>query len=124
MEERGCFIADKGFISAILNGLETNVRKVLYQAFEHTLDTFRLGGNTKATNFAWYQVAGTTAPTAWGEFSLEHGLGRAPSKLIPVMDLTAINSRLVNLQVTRAPDANRIYLASDSTSAAFLVYVE
>ena len=117
-------MADKGFISAILNSLDASVRKPLYQAFEHTLDSFKLGGNTKALNFAWYRVEGTTAATVWGEFSIEHGLGRAPSKLIPVMDLTAINSRLVNLQVTRAPDASRLYLASDSTSAAFVAFVE
>ena len=53
-----------------------------------------------------------------------HGIGIAPKWLVPVLDLTKVNAQLVPLQVSRAPDANRIYLKSTSTSAVFSAFIE
>ena len=117
-------MATKGYTDALLNTLPADLRKALQPAFAHVLDTFKLGGGTKALNFAWLRFTGTTAADAGTEFSIEHGLGQTPSKLIPVLDLTEIGSQLVPLTVSRAPDDRRIYLTSASTSAVFICYVE
>jgi hypothetical protein len=117
-------MADKGFVLGLLNSLQEDVRRVLGQAFQHVMDTGRLGGDTKALNFLWYRVDGTTHATAGTEFSVEHGMGTAPSKAIPVIDLTAINSQNPVLSVSRAPDARRVYFTSASTNAAFTLYLE
>lgn len=117
-------MASKGYIATLLNTLPADVRKVLQPCFDHVCDTFQLGSGTKAANLAWYRLEGMTAAVADTEFSMEHGLGTAPSKVIPVLDLGLVNSRLVPLTVTRAPDARRVYLSSPTVSASFVIYVE
>lgn len=117
-------MADKGYTFGLLNALQEDIRRVLGQVFTHTLDTYRLGGDTKALNFLWYRIDGTTHATAGTEFSVEHGMGTAPSKAIPIMDLTAINSQNPVLSVSRAPDARRVYFTSASTNVAFTLYLE
>jgi hypothetical protein len=117
-------VANKGYISNLLNKLPVDFKSNIVEAFDHTLDTFQLGGNRKAMNFRWYACTSTTAATADAEFSVEHGLEAAPSKLIPIIDLTQIGSKMPVLTVTRAPDASRVYLSSPSTSVVFNFYVE
>ena len=117
-------MADKGYLASLLNALDAEVRKTLKLAFDHTVDTFRLGGADKALNFSWFRFSSTTASVAGTEFSIAHGLTVIPSKLIPVLDLTVTGSQLVPLTVSRAPDARRVYLTSTSTSAAIVVYLE
>lgn len=117
-------MANKGYVDALLNSLEPALKQALKPAFEHVLTWAALGDQTKATNFGWYRLSSTTAATAGEEFSVLHGLDVAPSKLIPVLDLTAVGSQLVPLTVSRAPDSKRVYLTSASTSAVFLAYVE
>jgi hypothetical protein len=58
------------------------------------------------------------------EFSVRHGLGAAPHTLIPVVDLTQEGATLVPLTVSKAADAERIYLKSSSTGAVITFFVE
>ena len=117
-------MASKGYTESILNTLPADQRKALNLAFNHTLDTFRIGGNPKALNFAWYVYSSTTSSTAGTEFSIEHGQGMVPTKMIPMVDLSQVGSQLVPLTVSKAPDDRRIYLTSTSTSAVFTALVE
>ena len=117
-------MASKGYVAAILNQLPSEQKKALQPAFDHVLDTLVLGSATKAANFQWVKVTGTTDATANTEFSIAHGLGVVPKWVIPVLDLGSVGSQLVPLAVSRAPDEMRIYLTSGSTSAAFTAMVE
>ena len=117
-------MASKGYIAQLLNRLPADDRQVLLQAFEHVLDEWRLGDSAKATNAAWYQLESTTASGANTEFSIRHGLGFTPVKLIPVLPLDTVNAQLIPLTVSRAADGQRIYLKSSSTSTVFRIYVE
>ena len=79
---------------------------------------------TRTENFQLYTVEGTTAAVADTEFTIAHGLGKAPYLLIPVLPLDAVNATLVPLTVTRLPDASRIYLSSPVTGATFRAFLE
>lgn len=117
-------MASKGYVQALLNPLDAAVKKVLGPVFDHVLDTNKLGSATKAANFSWFRVTGTTPATALQEFSIEHGLDVVPTWVIPVLDLGTVNAQTVPLSVSRVPDSRRIYLVSSSTSATFTVFVE
>ena len=117
-------MASKGYIAAILNQLEANIKKALQPAFDHVLDDFVIGSATKAANFRWVKVAGTTHADANTEFTIAHGLGTTPLWVIPVLRLDQVNTQLVNLAVSRAPDEQRIYLTSASTGVPFVALVE
>lgn len=117
-------MAAPGYIAQILNALDPDVRRILTQAFDYVMRESSLGANTKAENFSWFKVTGTTHGTANTEFSVLHGMDHAPSKLIPVVALDAVGSQLVPLSVARAADVKRIYLKSTSTGAIFTVYLE
>lgn len=117
-------MASKGYIASILNQLPSDQKKALQPAFEHVLDDFVLGSATKAANFRWVQLESTTHATADTEFSIQHGLGVVPSWIIPALRLDQVNSQIVPLTVSRAPDETRIYLTSPSTSAVFRMFVE
>jgi hypothetical protein len=43
---------------------------------------------------------------------------------MPVLPLDTVNAKIVRLQVSRAADANRIYLKSPDTDAAVYFYLE
>jgi hypothetical protein len=96
----------------LLNPLATEIKKVLQPVFDHVIESNRLGSGTKAANFSWYKVSGTTDPVANTEFSILHGLESAPTWLIPVMDLVSTGTTLVSLTVTRVD------------SVAFVAFVE
>lgn len=118
-------MASLGYIKSLLNTLPNEVRKALEPAFQHLIvDGYSLGGGRKATNFNWYSFESTTAGTANEEFSILHGLNQIPSQIIPVLDLNTVGSQIVPLEVSKAPDAHRIYLKSTSTGAPFKIYVE
>ena len=117
-------MASKGFINALLNGLPGEVRKVLNPAFEHVMDTWRLGTADKAANAAWYRFSLTTSSAAGTEFSIEHGLNQIPTLLIPVLPLDSTGVSMVPLTVSRAADGRRVYLTSTSTSAERTVFLE
>ena len=117
-------MSSKGYVDSVLNQLPAEDRKALQPAFHHVMDEGAIGSATKATNFRWVRVSSTTAAVANTEFSIAHGLGVKPTWLIPAVDLTQVNSQLVTLTVTRAPDAHRVYLSSPSTSVVFTALLE
>jgi hypothetical protein len=117
-------MAAPGYVSALLNKLDADIRTTLDVAFQYVMREYSLGANTKAENFAWYRIEGTTHATANTEFSILHGMGTAPSKLIPIVSTDTPGSALVPLVVTRASDAKRVYLRSSSTGATFSAYLE
>jgi hypothetical protein len=117
-------MASKGYIATLLNRLDPEVKQTLIPAFDHLLDTWKLGTGVKAANAAWYRFSSTTAADANTEFSIEHGLNQVPTQVVPFLDLSQVNSALPSLTVSRAPDTRRIYLSSPSTSVVFSVFVE
>lgn len=117
-------MAAPGYVAQLLNSLDPEIRTVLTSVFDYVMREYSLGANTKAENFSWFRVEGTTHATANTEFSVNHGMDHAPSKLVPIIPLDTVNATLPQLTVTRAADARRIYLKSDSTSAFFQAYLE
>ena len=124
-------MADASYIKSLFGGVDEAVKKAAEQAFTYALTNFKIGPFVpmdelarRATNFQWYWLSGTTPAAAQTEFSIARGLGRAPNVIIPVLPLDQVGSQLIPLQVSKAADANRVYLRSSSTSAAFSVLVE
>jgi hypothetical protein len=117
-------MASIGYVRSILNQLEASVKKALEPVFEHVLSDLILGSATKAANFRWVQLSSTTHADANTEFSIAHGLGVIPTWVLPAVRLDQVNSQLVPLTVSRAPDEARIYLKSSSTGAVFTCFVE
>lgn len=117
-------MAAPGYIATLLNALDAAIRVPLTNAFDYAMRENALGAGTKAENFSWFKVTGTTHATANTEFSVLHGMDHAPSKLIPFLPVDSTTSQLVTLAVTRAADGKRIYLKSASTGAQFQVYLE
>lgn len=117
-------MASIGYVRSILNQLEASLKKALDPVFEHVLSDLLLGSATKAANFRWVQVSSTTHADAGTEFSVLHGLGTVPTWIIPAVRLDQVNSQVVPLTVSRAPDEARIYLTSSSTGAVFTMWVE
>ena len=120
-------MADASYIKSLFGGTPDAVKKAAEQAFTYLLGNLKLGAPDDArrsANFQWYWFSGTTSSTANQEFSIAHGLGREPYVAIPVLPLQSVGARTVDLQVSRAADASRMYFKSSSTSAAFTVLVE
>ncbi len=117
-------MADKGYITTQINTLPEEIRYALRNAFWYLMDNWKVGTGPRATNAQWYRATSTTASVADTEFSFRHSLPSAPSQLFPVLDLSQANSQLVPLKVTRAADAERVYLSSPSTSAVFSMLLE
>jgi hypothetical protein len=115
-------IADAEFGS-----LPDNIRRVLVAIFKSFLPNLRGGPvehQTKLENFARYYVNSTTSSTANNEFSVQHGLGRAPYALRQVMALDQVGAKLVNLEVSRVADSQRVYLKSPSTAVPMTLELE
>jgi hypothetical protein len=117
-------MASKGYVDSLINALPTEIRYPIRSAIWYLMDNWRVGTAARAENAQWYRVNSTTASVANTEFTVAHGLGAAPSQIVPFLDLTKVNSQLVPLVVSRAPDATYLYLKSSSTSAPFTVLVE
>jgi len=117
-------VSDKGIIDLSINALPVDIRKPLQRAFYEILDNFRFGSGRRAQNAQLYRVTATTPDVANTEFAIAHGLGTAPTQVFPVLDLKSIGSQLVPVQVSRAADAQNLYLRSTSTSAAITLFVE
>lgn len=119
-------MADIGYISSELGSMPAEQKRALESAFRYTLNNFSFGAvehQTRATNFQMYYLTATTPPDVLTEFTIAHGLQSAPSVLLPVLSLNAVNAQIVPLQVSRAADDKRVYLRSSSTSAAIAVLV-
>ena len=124
-------MADASYVKSLCGGLDAPERKALDQSFTYVLGNLRFGAPqtpdetvTRATNFQAYWLNGTTSTTANQEFTIAHGLGYAPGVVIPVLALNQVGAQIVPLTVSRAPDDQRIYLKSSSTSAVFQIYCE
>jgi hypothetical protein len=120
-------MATPGYVESLIGNLPTEHRAAWKRVMDYVLRNLRFGPvvhQTRAENFQAYYLTGTTPATANVAFSIAHGLGRAPYLLVPVLDVGSVNSQVVPLMVTQAADAQRIYLSSPSTSAAFAMMVE
>ena len=108
--------------------MEANLKRVLTEAFRYALPNGRFGPadhQTKAESFAAYYVESTTASDT-GEFSIVHGMGRAPYLAVPILPLNSSGSVLPVVRVTRPADGQRVYLKADagSTNAVFTLLLE
>ena len=121
-------MSSPGYVESLIGGLEATTKRALVEAFRYILPNTRFGPvehQTKSENFQGYFLISTSAAST-AEFSIEHGLGRIPYLVKPVLPMDLVGARVIPLTVTRAADAQRIYLKTDagSTSAAFALYVE
>ena len=120
-------MATSGFVDALLGSLPADIKKAMTEAFRYVLPNGRFGPvshQAKTENFQAYYVQGVTSSVANTEFSIVHGMGRAPYVAIPVLPLDYIGVTFVGLTVTRIADSQRLYLRSASTSATVTLYVE
>ena len=117
-------MADKGYIQQFINALPAPMQYPVRNAFWYVMDNWRIGTGSRAINAQLYRLTGTTHATANTEFSIKHGLDSTPTQLIQIVDLSQVNSQQVPLTVTRAADAQRIYLSSSSTNASFTILAE
>jgi hypothetical protein len=116
-----------GGLLAIIGGLETQTKKVMTELINAAFPNLRGGPvehQTKLENFQRYYVNSTTNSTANDEFTVVHGMGRAPYALRQVLPLDQIGAKEVRLEVTRAADAVRIYLKSPEASAPITLELE
>lgn len=116
-----------GGLEALLGGLDDNTKRALTEVLRALVPNLRGGPvdhQVKLENFQRYYVNSTTASSSNTEFSVVHGMGRAPYAMRAVLPLDAVGSRLVPLTVSRAADAVRVYLTSPSTSAPFTLELE
>lgn len=117
-------MADKGIVDAYINALPVELRYPLQKAFYEVMDNWRVGTDKRAENAQWYRFTSTTASVANTEFAVNHGIGSTPTQILQVLDLSLVNAQMVPLQVSRAADAQSVYLKSSSTSAVFTLMVE
>lgn len=119
-------MASKPYVQTLLGGTDPNTKRSLTQVFDYVLSNLRLGRPTdrgSSENLRAYFYTATTPAVASQEFSIRHGLGAAPYLAVPVLPLD-VGARTVPLLVTRAPDAERIYLSSSETNAPVCLLVE
>jgi hypothetical protein len=120
-------MADISYIKSVFGSTPDAVKKAAEQAFTYLLNNLTLGGvdvGRRAKNFQWYWLQGTTSSNANAEFSIAHGLGKAPLVMLQVAPLNEVGAQVVPLTVSRAADASRVYLRSSSTSAPITLLVE
>lgn len=121
-------MATSSYIEQLTGGLDGKTKKALKLIFDYVLKGgLRFGRPDTATaseNFTAAFYEATTDSVADTEFSIEHGFGRVPYMVIPVLPLDTPDARIVPLTVTQAADSKRIYLSSSETSAAIRLYVE
>ena len=121
-------MSEIGSIETRLGGIaDMETRRILVSIFTTLLPDTRFGRavtNTPSTNMGGGFFTATTPAVANTEFSIEHSFGHAPYLLIPVLPLNSINAKIARLTVTRAADADRVWLSSPDTDAAIVVYLE
>ena len=121
-------MATVGFVESLLGGVEANLKRVLTEAFRYALPNGRFGPvdhQTKSESFGAYYVVSTTASDT-GEFSIVHGMGRAPYLAVPILPVNSSGFVLPVVRVTRPADGQRVYLKADavSTNAIFTLLLE
>ena len=111
----------------MLNALPDAAKNAVTQAFRYVLDNLAIGqpdDRARATNFRWFRFSSTTSSVADTEFSIHHGQGTKPISCWPVLFLDSSGGQIVRLKVTRAADAQRIYLSSPDTGAIVTILAE
>ena len=122
-------MADFGYIQRKLRGLPSEQQRVFLEIFTEVVKNLRFGHPSgeqpdPLVNFGGGFYDGTTASVANTEFSIVHRFGRAPYLALPCLPLDTVGAKIVPLTVTRAADADRIYLSSSVTSAPVTLIVE
>ena len=113
-------MASLGGLESLIGSLPADTKRVLTEVLRALVPFLRFGPaehQTKAENFASYVVVSTTA-TSTSEFSILHGMGRAPYRAEQVINLNSSGMWMVGLKVTRPADASRIYLKASSNGAS------
>lgn len=121
-------MASLGGVESLLGSLPADTKRVFNEVFRALVPFLRFGPVThqaKAENFASYVIVSTSA-TDTGEFSVAHGMGRAPYRAMPALDLNSSGMEFPILRVSRPADASRIYLkaSAGSTNKVFALQVE
>lgn len=120
-------MANASYVESLLGGIDRDLRAAFKRVHDYILTNLRFGPathQTRASNWQAYYLTSTTPADANVEFSVVHGLGKAPYLLIPVLPLDRVGAATINLQVTRAADANRVYLRSPSTNVPVWILCE
>ena len=115
-----------GGLLALFGSLPADTKRVMTEYTRAFAPLLRFGPvehQLKAENFNGFTLVSTTAGST-GEFSILHGLGRAPFRAMPSLNLNSSGMQMVTLEVTRPADAQRLYLKSPSTGAVFSLYIE
>ena len=121
-------MAPLGSAEAEIGSLPPDLKRVFTNLLRIVVPFLRYGPaehQAKAENFASYCLVSTTA-TDTGEFSVAHGLGRAPYRAEQVVNLNSSGMEYLNLRVSRPADASRIYLkaVAGSTNKVFALQIE
>jgi hypothetical protein len=120
-------MASLGYVESLLNTLPDGVKGPVVQAFREVMKNLTIGDPddmNKAANFKWVRFDTVTSSVANTEFSIHHGQGSRPLVCWPVMFLDVNGGQTPRLLVTRAADAQRIYLSSPDTSATVSILAE
>ena len=117
------------YVRNFLSGFDTALKTALNSIFEYVLGNLRLGrptttGNNRAENLQWYYYEARTHAVANTEFSIAHGLARAPYAVIPFLNPQLEGATLPTLAIPRVADARRVYFSSPTTDVAFSFYLE
>ena len=121
-------MASLGFLETLLNGLtDATTKSILKQVFTELVKFEKFGpiAHQEPTQIgARVYLESTTADASTTEFSIAHGLGRAPYFALQVLPLDSSGAQLVPLVVSRVADVQRVYFRSTSTSAVFFLMAE
>lgn len=121
-------MAALGGLESLIGSLPAESRRVMTELLRALVPFLRFGPvehASKCENMAGVTIVSTTASDT-GEFTIAHGLGRAPYRLMPCLDLNSSGMDLVTFHVTRPADATRLYLkvAAGDTGKVFAMYIE
>lgn len=122
-------MAALGGLESLIGSLPTDTKRVMTELLRAMVPFLRFGPvehQQKMENFAGYTLVSTTASDTATEFTVTHGLGRAPYRFMPSLNLNSSGMELVRLRVTRPADASRMYFRAQagSTNKVFSCYVE
>lgn len=121
-------MASLGGLESLIGSLPPDLKRPMTELLRAFAPWIRFGpvdDGSKCENMAGFTIVSTTA-TSTGEFSVAHGIGRAPYRAMPVLDLASTGTALVDVRVSRPADASRLYLKAEagSTGKRFALYVE
>lgn len=118
-----------GYAETLFGGLQADIKRVLTEYTRYILPNGRFGPVShqgKSENFTAYYVNSTTPTSTGVEFSIVHGIGRAPYLAQVVIALDQVGVYAPVLKNSRAPDAMRVYFTAEagSTNMPFSLLLE